>query len=515
MPARVAADKSGLKLPIDGAPLSDVRIPLPPTDGSADPPQKYWREYFSKHQPPPQAIADFTLRLTTKKQFEQAIAVLEGALLNGQVDPWMYDVLALELQLAGRPKADVERALLSRIDFSATDVPSTLFSAAYLTRFGAKDLALKLYRQAANIEPTRPEAYVLGLRLARELKDYDAVGWAAAGVLRTAWTKDHEQLHREAEDAALDAERALRASGRASQADAIRSGVAQARTRDLFVRLQWAGDGDLDLSVEEPLGTTCSVIDPQSRGGGVHMHDGYGPDPNNCYEQYVCAFGSPGVYVVRVRRVDGSVVGKRAQLNVVLNQGGSHESSQTFVLKLDKDVAAVRIPVPNGRRRQLAPEGQATEGNTALLNRLIEFVAKSPSPRQIPWSALPKAFSPGVAIPRPRAAGRVAAAGGMGNIAGGGQVAGGNQVIGQFGVGPGGGGIGSVGGVNAAAGGLAVGFEPQIELIPEGSMMTAAAVVSADLRYVRLAVAPNFSVLSEVFTFTFVGGNAGQTTRTQ
>jgi hypothetical protein len=213
-----------------------------------------------------------------------------------------------------------------------------------------------------------------------------------------------------------------------------------------------------------------------------------------------------------VRRVDGSVVGKRAQLNVVLNQGGSNESSQTFVLKLDNDVAAVRIAVPNGRRRQLAPEGRATEGNTALLNRLIEFVAKSPSPRQIRWSALPAAFAPGVAIPRARG-GRGLAGGGGVNAAGGGQVAGAPQTIGQFGVG-GVGGVGAVGGVNAGAGGLAVGFEPQIEIIPEGSMMRAAAVVSSDLRYVRLAVTPNFSTLSEVFTFTFVGSNAGQSTRT-
>jgi hypothetical protein len=513
VPSRDATGKSGLNAAIDGPPPTDVRIPLPPTDGSAGPPQKYWRDYFSKHQPPSQAIADLALRLTTQKKYEQAIAVLEGALLNGQVDPWMYDVLALAMQLAGRPKADVERALLSRIDFSATDVPSTLFSAAYLTRFGAKDQALKLYRQAADIEPTRPEAYVLGLRLARELKDYPAIGWAAAGVLRTAWTKDHEQLHREAEDAAVDAERALQSTGRASEAEAIRMGMAQARTRDLFLRLQWAGDGDLDLSVEEPSGTTCSVVNPQSRGGGVHMHDGYGPDPKNCYEQYVCAFGSPGVYVVRVRRVDGSVVGKRAQLTVVLNQGGKNESSQTFVLKLDNDTAAVRIPVPNGRRRQLAPEARTSEGNTALLNRLIEFVAKSPSPRQIRWSDLPAALAPGVALPRSRGSRRGLGAGGAGNAAGVVQAGGGSQTIGQFGIGPGGG-IGNVGGVTPAVGGLAVGLEPQVEFIPEGSMMTAAAVVSADLRYVRLAVAPNFSTIGEVFTFTFVGSNAGQSQRT-
>jgi hypothetical protein len=434
-------------------------------------------------------------------------------LLNGQVEPWMYDVLAVAMQLAGRPKSDVERALLSRIDFSATDVQSTLISAAYLTRFGAKEQALKLYRQAAEIEPTRPEAYVLALRSARELKDYEAIGWAAPGVLRTAWTKDHEQLHRDAEDAAVDAEHALKRLGRASQAEAIALAMSQARTRDLFVRLQWAGDGDLDLSVEEPLGTICSVSDPQSRGGGVHMHDGYGPNPSNCYEQYVCAFGSPGVYVVRVRRIDGGIVGKRAQLTVVLNQGGRNESSQTFVLKLDKDAAAVRIPVPNGRRRQLAPERRATEGHTALLNRLIEFVANSPSPRSIRWAALPSAFAPGVAIPRSRRGSGLAIAGG-GNVAGG-QGASGTQTIGQVGVGSvgAGGGVPFVTGVTPAVGVGAVGLEPQITIVPEGSMMSAAAVVSADLRYVRLAVVPNFSTISEVFTFTFLGNNAGQMNR--
>lgn len=490
---------------------AEVKIPLPPSDGSAGPPQKYWRDYFSKHQHLSSAIADLALRYSTQKKYDQAIAVLEGALWSGQVDPWMYDVLALTLQLAGRPKAEVERALLSRIDFSATDVPSTLFSAAYLTRFGAKEQALKLYRQAAEIEPTRPEAYVLGLRLARELKDYSNVGWAAAGVLRTAWTKDHEQLHREAEDAALDAERALKAAGHQSEAETLRVAMSQARTCDLVVRLQWAGDADLDLSVEEPHGTNCSCIDPQSRGGGVHMHDGYGPDPSNCYEQYVCALGYPGVYVIRVRRIDGNVVGKRAQLTITLNQGAANESKQTFVLKLDKDAAAARISVPNGRRRQEGPERRTTEGHTALLNRLIQFVANSPSPRQLSWSALPSSLAPGVAIPRSRrrTAGIAGGNGPGGVVNAGGSGAGVNgPFIGQIVGGPGS--VGNVGGIPGGVG-LAVGFEPVIEFLPEGSTMTAAAVVSADLRYVRLAAIPSFTAISEVFTFTFVGSNAGQT----
>ena len=71
------------------------------------------------------------------------------------------------------------------------------------------------------------------------------------------------------------------------------------------------------------------------------------------------------------------------------------------------------------------------------------------------------------------------------------------------------------GGTPVVGTGLAVGFQPEITIVPEGSMMSAAAVVSSDLRYVRLAVIPNFSTITEVFTFTFVGSNAGQMQQVQ
>jgi tetratricopeptide (TPR) repeat protein len=457
-----------------------AKIPLPRLDGSAGPPEKLWRDYFSQHQPASSAIAELILHLQADKKYDHVIAAIEAALLTGQSQPWMYDVLALTMQLTGRPKADVERALMSRLDFAATDVPSTLFSAAYLARFGAKEQALKLYRQAADIEPTRPEGYVLGLRLARDLKDYAAVQWTATGILQAAWNKDYEHLHREAEDAALDAERALRAAGKGSQADSLRDAMARARIRDLFVHLQWTGDGDLDLSVEEPLGTVASCQEPQTRGGGVHRHDGYGPDPKNCYEEYVCAFGVPGVYVVRVRRIDGTIVGNRAQLTVVRNQGAQNESTQTFVLKLNGDRAAVRIPVPNGRRRELVPDRPAVNAKTGLLERLLPVLLGQSLPgRGISWRALPAAIAPGSPLPGVAVPGIAAGPAGISAVA---QAA-------------------------AVAGpGLAVGYQPIIEEIPQGVTMTAAAVVSNDLRYVRLAINPSFTTITDIFTFTFVGG---------
>jgi general secretion pathway protein D len=58
--------------------------------------------------------------------------------------------------------------------------------------------------------------------------------------------------------------------------------------------------------------------------------------------------------------------------------------------------------------------------------------------------------------------------------------------------------------VTPVVGVFAVGFTPVIEQVPQGVQMSVAAVVSADRRFVRLSVVPNFSVISDIFTFTFL-----------
>ena len=61
-------------------------------------------------------------------------------------------------------------------------------------------------------------------------------------------------------------------------------------------------------------------------------------------------------------------------------------------------------------------------------------------------------------------------------------------------------------------GAFAVGYQPIITPVFEGVGMSVQAVISADRRYVRLAVTPSFSVIREVQAFTFVsaGGQQGQ-----
>jgi len=52
----------------------------------------------------------------------------------------------------------------------------------------------------------------------------------------------------------------------------------------------------------------------------------------------------------------------------------------------------------------------------------------------------------------------------------------------------------------------AVGFQPIVTTLNEGAILQASAVVSPDRRYVRLAVNPVFTTLTDVFTFSFVSG---------
>src|SRR5262249_60480368 len=60
-----------------------------------------------------------------------------------------------------------------------------------------------------------------------------------------------------------------------------------------------------------------------------------------------------------------------------------------------------------------------------------------------------------------------------------------------------------------AVGFFSVGFQPQITVRPEGVTMTVQAVISADRRYVRLPVVPSFTAITDVQSFSFIGG-AGQ-----
>jgi hypothetical protein len=62
-------------------------------------------------------------------------------------------------------------------------------------------------------------------------------------------------------------------------------------------------------------------------------------------------------------------------------------------------------------------------------------------------------------------------------------------------------------GSNGAFGGNAVGFQPVIIVLPEGTNFEVTGVISADRRYVRITPSPLFSGIGDVSTFTFAGAS--------
>jgi hypothetical protein len=425
-------------------------------------PKQVWPQFFKTQKPGFDLVRRTTSRLHDEKEHEHVIALIEAALIHGQSQPWMYEVLALSMEIAGRPKEDVERVVLSLTDFGQVDFQTMMYSGAYLSRFERHAPALKLYRQASRMLPERPEPYLLGLKLAQKSGNIDDLQWAACGILQQAWDIEYQQQHREAENAALEAGRQLRKAGNESRAQELEQAVAQARLVDFEVRVEWSGSADLDLLVEEPSGTVCSFESRETLAGGRLLHDGCGPAPSNCYELYVCPLAMKGDYRIRVRKSWGDPVGNRAVVKITARGGAAGEMQSTETLVLDGDEAELRFRLEQGRRTQPRILGMGLPQDDLL--HALQQVGQSRRPvattRQGQQAAQEFLESRSPTTRGGRRAGAVAVA-------------------------------------------------PQVTVIPEGTSLTSQAVISDDRRYVRLSVAPVFSNITDVFTFNYLNSGNG------
>lgn len=399
-------------------------------------------------------MRQLTAELSDVKRYSDVISLIEQAILAGKAKPWMYEVLALTMEIEGRPRAQVERVLLSSRDLVPPDATSLLFLAAYLARFERFAQALRFCRQAAEFEPTRSEPYLEGLRFAERAKDVDGMSWAAVGVMAFAWGPRRAEQVAQAEVAAAEVRAAWQKSGNVAKLTAFEFAIREALRVDLHLRLEWSGTGDLDLAVDEPSGGTCSRETPHTVGGGIFVHDGYGPKPDNCFDEYLCPQAFPGEYKVRVRTSWGSIVGKRARLIVTRHEGTPQEDREVLPLSVGAEETTIRLLLKQGRRQQVAevlPEPERAQKRPNVGPTVLQQLAPA-----------------------------------MTNVQLGGGPAGGNF---------GGGGFG---------GGGAVGYQPIIQFFNSGISMSALATVSGDRRYVRITTQPVFSDITDVFTFSFV-----------
>jgi hypothetical protein len=322
--------------------------------------------------------------------------------------------------------------------------------------------ALKLFHEVARIEPVRPEPYIYGMKLGQQINDVEAIQWATLGVLSQAWPNDKADVLQSAYRAANATLEQLKSENRTKEAAAFQAAVDKALVRDCFVKVTWTGDADIDLMVEEPAGTVCSLRNPRTSSGGVMLGDSASrpgkASAEGYSEVYVCPQAFSGSYKLMLRRVWGKVTAGKVTVDVFSHMGTKKMRTIRQQIPLGEKDSVVVFELKDGRRAEpLAQEQVANAAKGQLeLNQAIMA-------QQLNALAQPSTgFNLGAS---------------RGNLEGG-------PFIGRG----------------------AVGYQPVIITLPTGLNFTCTGVISADRRYVRITALPLFSAIGQVTTFNIGSG---------
>ena len=444
-------------------------------------PVEAWDKYFADHaNVSPADVRETVRQLKEEKKFEEIIALTQASLRRGMGQPWMYEALVLAMQVAGRPQAELERAVMSAADF-ADNVDDLLFLAMFLSRNQMDSRALQLYRQVARIEPLRAEPYALGLQAAERLDDRDGLKWASLGIIKQAWPKGQWQIWETGMRTANAMIERLKTENRTAEAGQFKAAVDRALSRDCVVLLRWTGDADVDMMVEEPSGSICSYRSPRSTGGGVLV----GGAPLNGDDQtkgvhtevYSCPEAFTGEYHVILRRVWGKIPTGKVTVEVHTQYHQKDGKVRYYKVPMENDEVMVVFDLKEGRRKESIQEQQvanAAESQLAVNRQILaQQLASVTDPRVLASANKSQDSDAGTGVFA--APMRSSERGGGWPMRGG-----------------------------------AVGYQPVIIFIGEGLQPPNGnpqfqGVVSADRRYVRITSSPLFQHIVKVDRFTYSG----------
>jgi hypothetical protein len=481
-PAPAVAPQAQVRKAATRAAQPAQRIVLDAAAGQS--PADGWESYFAKQQgalesPSASSSAQAKLlaslretvrQLMHEKKYDEVSIAIQAALRHGLLESWMYEAMALAMQVGGAPPEELERVLMSGVDF-AESPERVMVIAAYMANAGLHKRALKLYQEMGNADPSRPEPFIQGLALAQRLEDTAGIEWACVGLLSQAWPNEHRAIGENAYRVGKATYERLLAAGRKAEAEAFDAAVRKATVRDCVVKVTWTGDADIDLLVQEPSGAVVSSRQPRSTSGGVHLGDVSSADSkataDGFTETYVCPQGFDGRYRVTVKDIWGRPTGRKVSVKVYSHYGTDKQGviDVTPALGEKSNVAAIEFELKDGRRAELLPEAQIAQVATVnAANRavLAQQLAQGAS------SSVSQLF-----------ANSLAAGNGLGFFRRG-----------------------------------AVGYRPVLSTLPEGANFSGNAVISADRRYVRVSPSPLFSQVTDVSTFNFVTGSSSSQPQT-
>ena len=431
----------------------------------SDDPIAAWHSYFARHPDvPAEDVRETARQLRSGRRFDQVSALIQGALAHGQVQPWMYEALALSMQATGSPAADVERALMSAVDFGE-NVDDLMYVAQYMARSGLDQRAIKVFRTAGTLDPTRPEPFVHALQLSQRLNDLEGTQWASLGILRQAWPREKSETEKSAFLAARAVYARLVDEKRTQEAADFKTQLDKALIRDIKVVVSWTGAADIDVYVEEPSGTICSLRNRRTTSGGMLLGEIRSPDapvaPGASSETYVCPQAFSGTYKILLRRVWGKVTAGKVTVDVYTHFGTKQVRRFHNQIPLGEQDTIATVDLADGRRQESLGEQQVANAavaqvalNQAILNQQLNAATST--------------------------------AGNASLLTSRGGLFGAVPLIQQ-----------------------AVGYQPVIITLPAGANFTATGVISADRRYVRITALPLFSQIGMVTTFNVSSGAIG------
>ncbi len=308
-----------------------------------------WNEVLKGQNVGGPVLATTFMALNERKEYDSCIEGIEAAIRNDQGQPWMYDVLAEVMSVAGRPQQQIDRVLLSRIDFTDGNEAQMLVTVSMLSKFGAFDQAMKLCREAAKRNPWQPATWTLARGVADRSKVIEDIAWSRFGTLKYVWTPGYETHHVEAQTVLQELHADLLANPKtAADADDIQEGLRKALIRDLRIKVEWAGNADLDLVIKEPNKQTCSYRNQLTGNGGSLIRQSAGGRGRQV-EEYVCVEAPPGDYIIQVRNLFGRLITGKVRITVIRHQGSENEQSQAAFHAIGTDTLEIKVPLKSGR----------------------------------------------------------------------------------------------------------------------------------------------------------------------
>ncbi len=431
-----------------------------------------WDEFFNVENnfAAPADVRYTVTRLMKQKNPKEVVTLINAALRHGQSQQWMFEALVLAMQIDNRSKADIERVLMSTVDLSDNETDA-MIAAEYMVKNGMEKRAIRLLQDVSESNSTRPEPFVLGLRAAQRINDSEGIQWATVGILSQAWPK-HREVIKQAVFATKALQAELQKQGKTEELAAYGKAIESALYRDCIIKVSWVGEADLDVYVEEPGGTVCSRYTPRTTAGGILMGDEY-TAPNQqgeTSEIYVLPKGFSGDYRVAIRKVWGKIPTGKVTVVIYTNYNMNNQASEQQQIELGKNGNMVLFNLAEGRLAKPLEEQQVRTIAEAQFvtnrNVLAQQLAANDSSRAASEYYGSRYGTPG------RNSGGLA----------------GLQQRRRLGLNRG-----------------AVGYQPQISVIPEGSALSVNYAATADRMYVMISPSPFFQQILDVTTFNILG----------